>query len=162
MSDEADTPGVPSEDDEADDVMLTELRALAARHDPVPPEAIAAARSAMAWRTIDAELAELTADSLVDPAPAGVRGAATPALLSFEAASLAVEVEILVDGGRRRLVGQLVPPAPGSVEVRHKGGTVRVTADEVGRFSAAGIAPGPVSLRCAAGSATAQTDWFLA
>ncbi len=160
MSDETNAAGA---DDEArNDAVLAELRGLAAMHDPVPEEAIVAARSAIAWRTIDAELADLTADSSVQPELAGVRSLAAPTLLAFEASDFTVEVEILAQqDGSRRLLGQLVPSGPGTVEVRHRGGTVTGVADDVGRFAASGVLAGPVSLRCSAGSQVVETDWFL-
>jgi hypothetical protein len=161
MSDDMNAAGVTGGDD-ADDALLLELRTLAALHDPVPLDAVAAARSAIAYRTMDAELAELTADTSVEPRVAGVRGAAAPALLSFDAIDLTVELEVVETAGARRLLGQLVPPRPGTVQVRHRGGTSTVTADEVGRFSADHVARGPVSLRCEVEGRVVETDWFLA
>jgi hypothetical protein len=143
-----------------DDDLLAELRRIAARVDPVPDDVVAAAKSAIAWRTIDAELLEL-----VDDAPlAGVRGGGDVAtLLSFRGPGLAVEIEILVVGRRRRIDGQLVPGQPGRVEVHQRAGRVEVAADEAGRFSAGDLAPGPVSLRCQAPAGHwVETDWFLA
>ena len=164
MNDATNAAGVTGGDDsdDSDDELLAELRALAARHDPVPPEAVAAARSAIAWRTMDAELAELTEDVAFDPRLAGVRGSGEPSLLTFESPHLTVEVEVLETATGRRLLGQLVPPSPGQVEVRHGGGTTWVDADEVGRFRADDVAAGPVSVRCFAGSRLVETDWFLA
>jgi hypothetical protein len=145
-----------------DDDLLAELRDAASRVDPVPPDTVLAARSAIAWRTLDAELAQLTDDSQSEPL-AGVRSGDLAALLSFEAPGLAVEVEVLVAGPRRRLLGQLVPAQPGRVEVRHRGGRLEVAADDVGRFTADDLPPGPVSLRCqGAGGRWVETDWFLA
>jgi hypothetical protein len=161
MNDKFDAAGVTGGDDAANDQVMSELRVLAAVTDPVPPEAVAAARSAIAWRTLDAELAELTADA-ADVALAGLRGVGTPTLLTFEAASLTVEIEVMEDGDRRRLFGQLVPPGPGAVQVRHGGGTIEVRADDMGRFSAGAVTPGPVSLRCHAATGVVETDWFLA
>ncbi|MGI8810206.1 MAG: hypothetical protein ACR2KK_20645 [Acidimicrobiales bacterium] len=158
MSDETNAARFTGGDDAADDMLLSELRALAARHDPIPPEALAAARSAIAWRTLDAELAELTAESEL----VGVRGGDGPELLTFDAPGLTVEIEVAALNGRRRLLGQLVPPVPGRVEVRHAGLTVTVEADAAGRFLADDVVAGPVSLRCAAGSHLVETDWFLA
>ena len=147
-----------------DQELLAELRGVAARMDPVPDELIAAARSAFAWRTMDAELARLVEDaSPEDSRLVGVRSGATATLLSFEAPDLAVEVEVLVTGGRRRLLGQLIPGQPGRVEVRHRAGRTEVTADEVGRFAADDLPPGPMSLRSeATGGRRIETDWFLA
>ena len=147
--------------DETDNALLAELRALAAHGDPIPPGAIAAARSAIAWRTMDAELAELTSDLTSQGQLAAVRSLRAPTLLTFEAPSLTVEIEVLESATSRRLLGQLVPAVAGQVEVRHGGRTSTVVADEVGRFSVDDVAEGPVSLLCTAGSRVVQTDWFL-
>ena len=152
--------------DSADEELLQDLRAVVSRVDPVSPEMLAAARSGFIWRTIDAELAQLTSDSVLDAdRMAAVRGVATPELLTFEAAGLTVEVETTrgVDGGVR-LLGQLVPAQRGQVEIRHAGGTTTVEADDLGRFTAGGVPPGPVSLSCRteAGGLRVDTDWFLA
>ena len=160
MSDDNDAARVTGGDDgdeNPDDELVAEVRALMSRYDPVPPEALAAAHSAIAWRTIDAELAELSAEAEL----VGVRGVSSPELLSFESRGLTVELEVLAVDGGRRLLGQLVPPGPGLVQVRHEGGSVSVPADEVGRFRADDLAPGPVSLRCSAGPHVVETDWFL-
>ncbi len=166
MSDEM---GEDGHDLGTDERLLAELRAAASRLDPVPDAAVLAARSAFAWRTMDAELAELTADPLVDDETfAVVRGVDVPALLTFEAPGLTLEVEVATTGRSRRLLGQLVPPHPARVEVRHRGGRLEVAADEVGRFAVDDAPPGPLSLRCevtgAAGAGPAlvvETDWFL-
>ena len=137
------------EEVEADARLLETLRSVVLRADPVPAEVEDAARGAFAWRTIDADLAELTYDSLLDDDRlAGVRSADAPRTLTFEGPAFSVEIEVAEEGSRRRLLGQLVPPAPASIEVRHSGGLLQLGADEVGRFSAAGVAPGPVRLRC--------------
>ena len=161
MSDGTNAAGVTGGGD-VDDELLDELRALAARIDPVSDEALAAARSAIAWRTMDAELAELTADASMDPQLAGVRSTGAPTLLTFESPTVTVEIEVLETATGRRLLGQLVPAARADVEVRHGGRTTVVEADEVGRFKVDDVVPGPVSLRCSAGSRTVETDWFLA
>ncbi len=149
----------------SDDDLLAELHQVGLLFDPLPGEVVAAARSAFAWRTIDAELAELVEDSSQgDRALAGVRGEA-PVLLSFAVGDTTIEIEVVADGERRRLLGQLVPPLPGRVEVRHPGGTTSADADEMGRFAAYDLLPGPSSLRWqpASGSAgpAVETDWFL-
>jgi hypothetical protein len=149
--------------DAQDDVLLAELRELVSRVDPLSPDMVAAARASFAWRTIDAELAQLAHDTVVDAdRMALVRGAGVPELRTFEAPGLTVEVETVAVAGGVRLLGQLVPAQPGQVEIRHPGGTVTVDADEMGRFAAEGLPPGPVSLRCGAGATAVDTDWFLA
>lgn len=161
MSEDMTTPRGPS-GNAGDDELLAELRALASGADPVPPSAIAAARSAIAWRTMDAELAELTSDTSVEGQLAGIRSAATSVMLTFDALGLTVEIEVLEVAGRRQVVGQLVPYGPGTVEVRSGTGAVTVPVDVVGRFSVDQVAPGPVSLRCRVGERVVETDWFLA
>jgi hypothetical protein len=125
-----------------------DLGAVIAELDPVPPEVLRDARAAYDLRTIDAELATLANDSVLDRQPAGVRGAEGPRSLTFEAPGLTVEVEVTVLGPRRRLIGQLVPPSRAKVTVRHGGGAVEVDADELGRFRADDLPSGRVSLRC--------------
>ncbi len=155
--------------DEPDDTELEEeLRLAAARFDPVPPGLILAAVDAFTWRTIDAELAELVFDSLIDHDDlAVVRGSPQDRMLSFQASGLTIEVEITGTGASRRLIGQLVPPQPASVAVQAPGGGpsgVRALADELGRFSADSLPAGPVSLHCRLGAETAGhsvvTDWI--
>ena len=149
---------------DAEDVALLEELREAGRLDAPPAESIAAAKSSFVWRTLDAELAELVYDSVLDEsALAVVRSSQPPQLLTFEAPALTIEIEAAVTGARRRLVGQLVPPQAGRIEVRHVGGIVTVDADEMGRFTADDLTPGPVSLHCsrAGQSVGVTTDWVL-
>jgi hypothetical protein len=143
------------------ELLLVELQSLMSRLDPVPEAVDDEARSAFAWRTIDAELAELTRDSLLEDAPAGVRGAEGARMLSFESPSLSVELEVADLGQQgRRLVGQLVPPGPASIVVDHAGGRVDAAADELGRFVVDGLRPGPARVRCSvAGGREIATEW---
>jgi hypothetical protein len=138
----------PTEPEDSADVELVEdLRRIGRDRDPVPPNVVAGAKALFTWRTIDAELAELTFDSVETGAElVGVRGADTIRLLTFEASTLTVELEVHPTGDRRRLVGQLVPAAPAIVEVRHGAGTAEVETDELGRFAVDGIAAGPIRL----------------
>ncbi|HSH23735.1 MAG TPA: hypothetical protein VK975_06720 [Acidimicrobiales bacterium] len=146
----------PSELDE----LVERLGRIAGELDPPPVEVLDAAQAAFAWRTVDTELAELTYDSCLEQRPlAGVRQAGGPRQLTFEAPGLIVEVE-MVDGDGGRMVGQLVPPGPGVVEVRHPEGSVTVAADRLGRFTVEPLPSGPVSLRCRPDGAQAvDTDW---
>jgi hypothetical protein len=146
--------------DEDDEELLHALRDVARDADPVPDEIVVGAQAAFTWRTIDAELAALAYDSVLDERlAAGVRGGEASRLLTFEGENLTIEVEVT---GERRLVGQTVPPSPGEVEVRWPAGSSFVEADEMGRFSAGPVPTGPVSLRWRgpdpAGPVVA-TDW---
>jgi hypothetical protein len=140
---------------EDDDVLVRELGSLLRRSDPMPPSIMAAARGAFAWRTADADLAVLRADSLLE-ATAGVRGGADRQL-TFEAETLSVEVEVL-DGGRR-IVGQVVPPQPGSVDLEGPHTKSAAQADDYGQF-ALDVWNGPARLRFSgADGRSVVTDW---
>jgi len=146
-----------------DDALTAELRT-AGQLDEVPLETMAGAKASFFWRTVDAELAELVGDSADDDLLlSGVRSTSMVRMLTFRSPSLTVEVEALDVGGRRRLIGQLVPAQAGRVTVRHAGGTPAVVADELGRFTVDDVAPGPVSLHCSgvAGAGELTTDWVV-
>jgi hypothetical protein len=110
--------------------------------------------AAYTFRTIDAELAQLTFDSLAEGASA-VRGADGPRVLTFSTAAAEIEVEIS-DG---RLVGQLMPARAATVEIRGRDRTITVTADALGRFAAGPLSPGALSLRCHL-DRTIVTEWI--
>jgi hypothetical protein len=132
-----------------DDILLDELRRVFAAIDPIPEPVQIAARAAIEWRTIDAELAALVSDSTVDEPVLAVRGGSEPRMLTFETADLTIELEAEVTGDDTlRLVGQLVPPQIAQIAVRHGDELIATRADERGRFVAGGVGPGPVSLRC--------------
>lgn len=147
-----------------DEALMTALRGVAARADPVPAEALLRARSAIAYRRLDAALAALTEDSSdSDKALTGVRSATARArLLAFEADDAAIEVEVTPHGERRLLVGQCIPPAAAQVTVTQGEHTVTVETDELGRFRLE-AARGPMSLRChwAQGRADIVTSWVV-
>jgi hypothetical protein len=133
-----------------------DLRQVAARMDPVPDALLRAAESAFAWRSVDTELAQLAFDSLADRESLALVRGAEPRLLTFHAADLTIELEVLPPGPEHtraaaaghQVVGQLLPPGPARVELRHPDGVLAVEADELGRFAVDGVAGGPVSLRC--------------
>lgn len=142
------------------DQFMGRLRTLASRMDPTPPAVTAAAKAAFEWRTVEAELAELTYDSWMDDREVpGGRSRGGPRQLTFEAPGLCVEVEV-ADGPAPGLVGQLVPAHPGTVELRHGAGVLTLVVDDLGRFAAPYLPPGPLSLRCTADAATpVDMEW---
>jgi hypothetical protein len=149
-------------DERDDDELEEELRRLAARVDPVPPELLRAAAGAFTWRDIDAELAELVFDSLLDADEAAlVRGSPDRRLVSFAAGGLTIDVEVTATGPDRTVMGQIVPPRRGQVDLRRPGETVTVDADELGRFRSGPLPPGPLSLRWRTDDgAPVVTDWL--
>jgi hypothetical protein len=146
-----------------DETTLEELRTLFGRMDPVPERLQEAARAAFTWRTIDAELAELMADSAeLDAGAPALRGAGGPRMLSFESPRVAIEAEVTPTGPReRRLVGQIIPPAAASIAVEQGEARHETTADELGRFSFDGLGAGPARLRAAlpGGGMEIATPW---
>ncbi|MFE7231498.1 hypothetical protein ACWCRF_24960 [Streptomyces sp. NPDC002405] len=136
-----------------------ELRQAAAILDPVPDSLRQLAVEAYALRDLDARIAELTFDSLVDSIP--VRGATdTPRMLTFQAGELTVDVEVTGDG----LLGQVLPPQQVRIEVlagpRRPGPAL--TADELGRFTGEAPPAGPFALRLRAGGEVVVTEWLRA
>ena len=144
-----------------DDLLETELRRLATLADPVPDAVLAVAMAGLAWRTMDAELAELSYDSLLEGAGIGMRGGGSREL-TIETGGFIVDVQVADGpGGGGDLLGQLVPSQSAVVEIRTPGGVTEVMADGLGRFHAALPGSGPMSLRCRLGdgSTTIATDW---
>lgn len=148
---------------DCDERVFELLRRAVTLDDPVPPAVLEAGRLAFGARNLDAELAALIYDSWQDePALTGVRAGLTGRQLTFEAADRLVEIELA--GGRRTgsVVGQIVPPAPGGVELRSPDGSVAAEADQLGRFSFDSVPCGPMSLRLRVdGHAPVVTDWVV-
>jgi hypothetical protein len=122
--------------DNSNDRLLADLRRLAGEADAVPGEVTDYARTALGWRRVDAELAELLADSRLDLASAGTRsGEDGPRALTFRAGDLEIAVEISA-GRPIVLLGQLAPPAAATIEVQRDDGTTSATTetDTLGRF----------------------------
>ena len=116
--------------------LLAELRVAGLVVDPVPERVTFAAKASLAWRTIDAELAELTYDSALDDERLSlVRGATAVRILTFSAGDLTVDVEVEGTDRERRLVGELAPAQRATIVVRHAQGTTEVETDEDGRFA---------------------------
>jgi hypothetical protein len=115
-----------------DDQLLAELAEAVRAADEVPAGFVGAGRAAFSWRDVDAELAALAHDSATSATTAGTR--AEPAVvrsLSFVAREVSIEVEVTADG----LVGQVVPPRPGVIELQGADGSAHaVPVDEAGWF----------------------------
>lgn len=127
--------------------LWTELRTVYDAVDPVPPEVLDVAYAALAFQTLDADLARLASDSAEQLA--GVRSADGPGrLVTFESDTLTIEVQVSATGDDRHLVGQLVPPAPAEVTIQSPDSAIEVSADDLGRFSVSHVAAGPVRLTC--------------
>jgi len=148
--------------DQSDDRLQEELRRALERAEPEDAAALELARAAYDWRTLDAELVEVVADS-ADQAVAGMRTEDAPRLASFAGASLAVELEIEAHGAACRVTGHVLPPGEAEVRVTPaRGEQIVVAADELGVFAADDLPRGPTRLtvRSAAGHEV-ETAWLV-
>ncbi|MFI1164407.1 hypothetical protein ACH4UM_12460 [Streptomyces sp. NPDC020801] len=142
----------------ADGLLEEELRQAAAILDPVPDYLRQLAVEAYALHDLDARIAELTFDSLVDAIP--VRGATdVPRMLTFQAGELTVDVEVTGAG----LMGQVLPPQAARIEVLNgpRQGAA-LTADDLGRFTGEAPPAGPFALRLRTGGEVVVTEWLRA
>jgi hypothetical protein len=129
-----------------DEQLLAALREALGADEAVPPEFIEAGKNAYAWHNIDAELAQLTYDSIHEPDRAlSLRAeAASIRALTFTSAHLTIELEVSEDS----VLGQVIPAQSGMIEVQGREGTTASTeADEVGCFLIRPIPDSPFRLR---------------
>jgi hypothetical protein len=143
-----------------DERLLAALgRAIRARRD-VPPEFVQAAKDAFAWHDIDAELAQLTYDSVhgIELAARTRAENASIRALTFTSARLTIELEVTAES----VLGQLLPTQVATIEIQTHGGVDSVVAaDEIGCFSISPIPRGTFRLRClATGGIDVRTGWI--
>jgi hypothetical protein len=151
-----------------DDTLVTDLREYFARVDPVPSLVTEAAKAALGWRRLDADLAELLSDSTLEAEPvAAVRGTgAVVRSVSFGAGGLTIDLEIHVDGTRLTLLGLLAPPSAVRIQIQTADGATAASteSDGSGRFRAQLPSAGNIRLRLvpvAPGSAPPlETSWI--
>jgi hypothetical protein len=129
-----------------DDQLLAALgEAMKARRE-VPEWFVQTGKNAYAWHDIDAELAQLTYDSSRDHDTVGaVRSeAASIRALTFTSGRLSIELEV----GEGSLLGQVIPPGAGTLEVHTTAGVTSSPVDEIGCFAITPIPTSPFRLRC--------------
>ena len=129
-----------------DEELLAALGEAIRAREQVPEWFIETGKNAYAWHDIDAELAQLTYDSSLDrDAAAVVRSeAASIRSLTFTSGHLSMELEV----GESTLLGQIVPPQAGTLEVHTAAGVASSPVDEIGCFSVTPIPASPFRLRC--------------
>ena len=125
----------------------------------VPRAVVDAGYAAWSWRTLDAELAELTYDSLSDDlAQVASRSpdAAAAHAMTFTSAALTIELDVDPD----RVLGQLVPPRPGVVTAtRRDGASTTQAVDDRGCFVIEPVPVGAFRLRVE-GAPAVSTGWI--
>jgi len=141
-----------------DDQLLAELREALETAREVPAEFVAAGKSAFVWRTVDSELAALTDQLGADEALAGTRAEhAGVRTLSFRASKISIELEVTSEA----LLGQLVPPRSGSIEVQVQDGTRRsADIDEAGWFAIRPVPSGMFRLHVRTATDDVITEWI--
>jgi hypothetical protein len=142
------------------DELFEELRSVLHRTDPVPAEVTDFAKTALGWRRLDAELAELLEDSALESeSPALARGTAGVRSLTFRSDELTIDVEVQPG----MLLGQLAPAAAATIELQVENGDVAATAesDALGRFRLPLEGDGRFRLRVLRpGAPAVETSWF--
>jgi hypothetical protein len=142
-----------------DDELLAALGEAIRAREEVPEWFVETGKNAYAWHNIDAELAQLTYDSDNDrDAVAVVRSeSASIRALTFTSAQLSIELEVTAGS----LVGQIIPPRAGTLEVHNTAGVASSPVDEIGCFSVTPIPNSPFRLRCrTADGADVLTGWI--
>jgi hypothetical protein len=144
-----------------DDDQLLATLGEALRAGDVPGAVVRAGKLAYAAHGIDAQFAALTYDSAVDDGQALAATRAEPARarsLTFGSTTLTIELEVTEDA----VLGQLLPPQPGTVQVEvDGGGDETVDVDEAGGFVVSPIPQSPFRLRFrTAAGGSVITGWI--
>lgn len=138
------------------------MRSVTGEADPPPELVLEAGRAAFAMRAIDAELAELVADSAYDDAELVTRAVVSDVrMLSFECGDVSVELDVETDPWSRSLrVHGIAVGAVGDVVVVRTASRTSVPLDADGRFDAGDVEPGPLRLELAtADGRRVTTSW---
>ena len=148
-----------SDIEQSNHALFARLARVADEIDPVPRLAYELGHAAFELRRLDSELAELVRDSAVDTESlAGVRGELNVRLLSFEAADLDIDLQVVPQAARRSVLGQVVGTVT-DVRMETAEGIVAAAVDPHGRFQVDDIAAGRMRLHVTADGAVYVTSW---
>lgn len=148
---------------ETDEGLQGALREALAEEHVVPESFLEMARATYTWRSVDSELAALAYDSASERLRSeALTVRAEPAVLramTFSSPRLTIELMFSDDA----MLGQLVPPQPGRVEVQTADGeSITVAADGVGWFSVRPVPTRMCRLRCTLdGGPLVETTWMV-
>jgi hypothetical protein len=145
-------------DHNGDDLWLARL-ADALREEPtVPRYVVEAGYAAYTWGDPDTELAQLTYDSDHEALAAAGTRSQQASLRSLTYTGATVSLELMIEHGA--VLGQLVPPQPGTLVVAHQdGSTSTVQVDGLGCFALSPVPEAPFQFRLQ-GEVSVATDWI--
>jgi hypothetical protein len=131
--------------DDDEELLAALAQALRAR-EAVPEWFVETGKNAFAWHNIDAELAQLTYDSRRDRDVAAATRSETASIraLTFTSGQLSIELEV----GESTLLGQIIPPRAGTLEIHTAAGVASSPVDEIGCFGVSPIPASPFRIRC--------------
>lgn len=141
-----------------DEELLAALREATRARRAVPEWFVETGKNAYAWHNIDAELAQLTYDSSHDRNTRAVMRseAASIRALTFTSAHLSIELEVT----ENRLLGQVIAPRAGTLEIHTTEGVTTLPVDELGCFVLDPKPASPFRLRFRAADGTdVLTGW---
>jgi hypothetical protein len=142
-----------------DEQLMAALRESMRARRAVPDWFVQSGKSAYAWHNIDAELAQLTYDSESDTDRAAIMRseAASIRALTFTSAHLSIELEVTAGS----LLGQIIPPRAGTLEVHTTAGVTSSPVDEIGCFVVEPVPSSLFRLRCRTEDGTdVLTGWI--
>jgi hypothetical protein len=146
--------------DHEEEKIMSLLRRGLDQSDPVPTDVTEFAKEALSWRTIDAELAQLSYDSTDATTSIAVRSTASARIVGFETGDWMIDLEH--DAATSELRGQIQPGRRLEVELHVVGAVLVTETDELGRFSFDGVEAGPVALVIRVeGGETVKTEWIV-
>lgn len=134
----ADEAGPDEPLDGIDNTVLSDIRSLYSKLDPMPLDLLTRVRFAVDLEDAELELFRLTATNLV-----GVRGEPAKRTVTFDSADLSLMVSVTEQPDSTLVIdGWVAPAGQHQVELRTLGERCCVTADERGRFVLTGVRPG--------------------
>jgi hypothetical protein len=134
--------------DDVDLGILNDIRHAFAAADPMPADLPERIRFALALRDLEYEVARLAAEQQADDERlVAVRGAEQSRTVTFDSDSLTIMIRIDANpDGTVRVDGWLAPSQQREIEMTTSAGSLRVTADEQGRFAFARVPRGTAQL----------------
>jgi hypothetical protein len=139
-----------------DDQLLAALGVAIRARQAVPDALVEVGKGAYAWHRIDAELAQLTYDSMTDLTAAVRSETASIRALTLTSPHLSIELEVSEDC----LLGQVIPLRAGTLEAG-AGASTETMVDEIGCFAVDPTPASPFRLRFRAADGTdVLTGWI--